>query len=79
MSKCNKKIKYNNFKEANKVKNSIIKDHIFSTLNTYWCEKHMCVHLGHSNRMDNKTVIDRQFQLTNKKSWIDNIVATERI
>ena len=74
MSKCNKKKKYKNFTEANIVKNSIIRNNIFSTLNSYWCEKHECVHLGHSSKMNNKTVIHRQFIQTHKKSWIDDIL-----
>ena len=77
MANCNKKIKYKNFKEANTVKNSIIKNHIFSTLNTYWCKKHNCAHIGHSNRMQNKIVLERQFLLTHKKSWIDDILPIE--
>ena len=74
MSKCNKKKKYKTFTKANKVKNRIIGNILFSTLKSYWCHRHECVHLGHNNRMDNKTILLRQSKLLDKFNYLDSLV-----
>ncbi len=59
MSNCNNKIKYRNFTEANKKKNEMLRRQVFSTLVSYWCDKHNCVHLGHTN-MSKRKVLERE-------------------
>ena len=62
MGNCNKKKKFKSFTEANKKKNELIRRYMFSTLVSYWCKRHECVHLGHSRTLDNQAVVNRYAQ-----------------
>ena len=62
MSNCSKKIKFKNFTEANKRKKELTSRYMFTTLVSYWCKRHECVHLGHSRTLTNQKVMDRYAQ-----------------
>ncbi|MBD33737.1 MAG: hypothetical protein CL892_04780 [Dehalococcoidia bacterium] len=61
MKSCDEKKQYKNFREGNIELNKILQKILFSNLNTYWCKKHNCVHIGHNYRMKNETILKRQF------------------
>ena len=74
MSNCDSKVKYRNFTEANKKKNEMLRRQVFSTLVSYWCAKHNCVHIGHNYRMSKRKVLDRELKQLGEDNRFDFLI-----
>tara|TARA_Y100000817_G_C16797562_1_gene518101 strand:- start:233 stop:511 length:279 start_codon:yes stop_codon:yes gene_type:complete len=61
---CNNKIKYLDENHALEALEKYISSVLFSNMDTYYCKKHNCFHLGHNQRMAKIKVINRS-----TKTW----------
>ena len=52
----------------------MLRRQVFSTLVSYWCDKHNCVHIGHNYRMSKRKVLDRELKQLGEDNRFDFLI-----